>query len=107
MIVGVDAVHQNASQSITEFAKKFGAPVISTYKAKGIISEDEALSLGGAGLSPLGDKTLIPLIEEADFILLVGYDPIEMRKGWRSIWNTVEKNVVEILVSPEYSYTVS
>jgi acetolactate synthase-1/2/3 large subunit len=104
MIVGVDAVNQNASQSVTEFARKFGAPVISTYKAKGIISEDEALSLGGAGLSPLGDKTLIPLIEEADFILLVGYDPIEMRNGWRSIWNTAEKNVVEILVSPEYSY---
>lgn len=104
MIVGVDAVNQNASQSVTEFAKKFGTPVISTYKAKGIISEDEALSLGGAGLSPLGDKTLMPLIEEADFILLVGYDPIEMRNGWRSIWNTAEKNVVEILVSPEYSY---
>ena len=104
MIVGVDAVNQNASQSVTEFAKKFGTPVISTYKAKGIISEDEAFSLGGAGLSPLGDKTLMPLIEEADFILLVGYDPIEMRNGWRSIWNTAEKNVVEILVSPEYSY---
>ena len=27
-----------------------------------------------------------------------------MRNGWRSIWNTAEKNVVEILVSPEYSY---
>ena len=33
MIVGVDAVNQNAGRSVTEFAKKFGAPVISTYKA--------------------------------------------------------------------------
>ena len=104
IIVGVDAVNQNASQSVTRVAKKFGAPVITTYKAKGIISEDEALSLGGAGLSPLGDKALMPLIEQGDFILLVGYDPIEMRNGWRSIWNITEKNVVEILVSPEYSY---
>ncbi|MFL2934096.1 MAG: thiamine pyrophosphate-binding protein, partial [Thalassobaculaceae bacterium] len=104
IIVGVDAVNQNASQSVTRVAKKFGAPVITTYKAKGIISEDEALSLGGAGLSPLGDKALMPLIEQSDFILLVGYDPIEMRNGWRNIWNITEKNVVEILVSPEYSY---
>ena len=34
----------------------------------------------------------------------MGYDPIEMRNGWRSIWNIAEKNVVEILVSAEYSY---
>ena len=27
-----------------------------------------------------------------------------MRNGWRSIWSTAEKNVVEILVYPEYSY---
>ena len=46
----------------------------------------------------------MPLIEQSDFILLVGYDPIEMRNGWRNIWNITEKNVVEILVSPEYSY---
>jgi acetolactate synthase-1/2/3 large subunit len=104
IIAGVDAVNQNASASITRFAKKFGAPVIATYKAKGIIADDESLSLGGAGLSPLGDKNLIPLIEKADFILLAGYDPIEMRNGWRNVWNSKEKNVVELLVAPEYSY---
>ena len=104
IIAGVDAVNQGASKALTTFANKFGIPVISTYKAKGIIADDEDLSLGGAGLSPLGDRKLIPLVEQSDFILLVGYDPIEMRSGWRSIWNISEKNVVELLAAPEYSF---
>ncbi|MDG1885590.1 MAG: thiamine pyrophosphate-binding protein [Alphaproteobacteria bacterium] len=104
IIVGVDAVNQGASKTLTAFANKFGTPVISTYKAKGIIADDEDLSLGGAGLSPLGDKKLIPLVEQSDFILLVGYDPIEMRNGWRNIWDISEKNVVELLAAPEYSF---
>ena len=104
MIAGLDAVVQNAGGSITDFARRFGAPVIASYKAKGLIPDDDPLSLGGAGLSPLADRELMPLIEAADFILLAGYDPIEMRTGWRDPWDAADKRVVELLAAPEFSY---
>ena len=104
VIAGVDAVNGNAGEAITTFAKAFGAPVIASYKAKGLIADDEAMSLGGAGLSPLADKALMPLIKDADYILLAGYDPIEMRAGWRDPWDAADKRVVELLAAPEYSY---
>ena len=104
MIVGLDAVHQNASSSIIDFCKKFGVPVVTTYKAKGIVPDDDELSLGAAGLSPLGDKNISPVVHASDLILLVGYDPIEMRTGWRNLWDSSKTRVVEFLIAPEYSY---
>ena len=104
MIVGLDAVHQNASGPIIDFCKKFGVPVVTTYKAKGIVPDDDELSLGAAGLSPLGDKNISPVVHAADLILLVGYDPIEMRTGWRNLWDSTKTRVVEFLIAPEYSY---
>ncbi len=104
VIAGLDAVVQNAGEAVTAFAKAYGAPVITSYKAKGLIADDEPMSLGGAGLSPLADKTLMPLIKAADFILLAGYDPIEMRTGWHAPWDAGDKRVVELLAAPEYSY---
>ncbi|MEO0325399.1 MAG: hypothetical protein AAF447_20755, partial [Myxococcota bacterium] len=38
---------------------------------------------------------LLPLIAKADAILLAGYDPIEMRVGWRHPW-TAETPVIDI-----------
>ncbi|GIT62725.1 MAG: hypothetical protein Ct9H300mP21_02710 [Pseudomonadota bacterium] len=48
-----------------------------------MLPEDDPLALGGAGLSPLADQYLLPLVRESDLIILAGYDPIEMRSGWR------------------------
>jgi acetolactate synthase I/II/III large subunit len=104
VIAGVDAVNHNASSAITRFAETFGAPVITSYKAKGLLAEQHALSLGGAGLSPLADRALGPVVAAADFILLAGYDPIEMRSGWRDLWDASQTPVVELLATPEYSY---
>ena len=44
------------------------------------------------------------MIEAADFILLAGYDPIEMRPGWQNLWDPTETTVVELLAAPGYSY---
>ncbi|MEM7524760.1 MAG: thiamine pyrophosphate-dependent enzyme, partial [Pseudomonadota bacterium] len=63
--------------------RKHNAPVIAAYKAKGVIAEDDPLALGGAGLSPIADKELLPLVKSSDCVILAGYDPIEMRIGWR------------------------
>ena len=75
---------------------KFAIPTVATYKAKGVIGEDHPLCLGGAGLSPLADRHLLPLVKRADLILCLGYDPIEMRTGWREVWDPAHQKVIDI-----------
>ncbi|WP_417729088.1 thiamine pyrophosphate-binding protein [Roseovarius sp.] len=104
MIVGLDAVNEVASATILEVAERLNIPVITTYKAKGIIPETHPLCLGGAGLSPLADGILVPLVQQSDLILCVGYDPIEMRPGWREIWDPAEVKVIDIAAVPNDQY---
>ena len=104
VIVGLDAMNDCAGPALTAFAEKFGAGVITTYKAKGLINEDHPLSLGAAGLSPLADKHLLPLVAQADLILCLGYDPIEMRPGWRNVWNAAQTPVIDITSEPNRHY---
>jgi acetolactate synthase I/II/III large subunit len=94
-IAGVDAVNENASAAIADFCRKHGIPLVTTYKGKGLLDEADPLALGGAGLSPRADKIILPLIAEADTVLLLGYDPIEMRIGWRNPWRA-DQTAVEI-----------
>lgn len=86
VIAGLDALNDGASEALGEFVRAVGAPLVTTYKAKGILDEDHPSVLGGAGLSPLADRHIMPLIEASDCIVLAGYDPIEMRVGWRDPW---------------------
>ncbi len=95
MIAGLEVLAQNAEAAVAAFARDYGVPVITTYKAKGILPETETLALGGAGLSPVADAHLMPVIEASDLILLVGYDPIEMRHGWCDAWDPEAKPVIE------------
>ncbi len=104
MIVGLDAMNKNAGEAITTFANRFNIPVITSYKAKGLLPEDHPLSLGAAGLSPRADRHLVPFIQSADLILCVGYDPIEMRPGWRDIWDARITRVIDITAVPNHHY---
>lgn len=102
IVAGVDALdHADAVQTAAEH---MGAPVITTYKAKGLLPEDHRLALGGAGLSPKADAILLPLVAEADVILAVGYDPIEMRIGWRDPWDPARQTVIDVTAAPNDHY---
>lgn len=94
-IAGVDAVNENTSEAITRFCETFQIPLVTSYKGKGLLDENSDLALGGAGLSPKADGHLLPLINQSDCILLLGYDPIEMRINWRNPWASDAK-VIEI-----------
>ncbi len=85
VLAGVDALSQRASEAVAAFCIAHDAPLVTTYKAKGILPEDHPLALGGAGLSPKSDAVLLPLITASDCVILAGYDPIEMRMGWRDV----------------------
>jgi len=95
-IVGLDVLYDDSRNIVQAFLEHFSIPFVTTYKAKGVVPEDHPLCLGGAGLSPLADKQLVPLIEQSDLVLCLGYDPIEMRPGWREIWDPEEKRVIDI-----------
>lgn len=82
IVAGWTAVRLGGAAAVTAVAERFGCPVITTYKGKGLIPEHHPLSLGAAGLSPLADRHLLPLVAAADVVVLAGYDPIEMRPGW-------------------------
>ncbi len=103
MIAGLDVLSQSAEEEVKKFVLEFRIPLITTYKAKGILPENNPLSLGSAGLSPLADQHLLPLIHESDLILAAGYDPIEMRLGWRNPWGDKGK-VVEFTTVPNTHY---
>lgn len=83
LIAGLDVLTQGAEASVAAFAQHRGIPLITTYKAKGVLAETDPLALGGAGLSPRADALLLPLIRSSDLLILAGYDPIEMRSPWR------------------------
>ncbi len=108
MIAGVDVLHHDAAAAVAALAEEFGIPLITTYKAKGVLPEDHPQCLGGAGLSPTAEKFLLPIVKQADLILLVGYDPIEMRMGWRSPWDR-HARVIELtaVANTHYFYQAS
>ena len=103
LIAGLDVLNQSAEEAVKEFVMDFGIPLITTYKAKGILPEDNPLSLGSAGLSPLADQHLLPLVHESDLIIAAGFDPIEMRVGWRNPWGETGK-VIEFTSVPNTHY---
>ena len=100
LIAGLEVLVQGAEAAVAALARDFSIPLITTYKAKGILPEDEPLALGGAGLSPLADRHLMPLVEASDLLLLAGYDPIEMRHGWRQRWDPARTPVIEFVAAP-------
>ena len=55
-------------------------------------------------MSPLADRHLLPLVAQADLILCVGYDPIEMRTGWRDAWTPARQRVIDITAVPNHHY---
>lgn len=87
ILAGLGALLHGAGASIAALSHARNIPVITTYKAKGVIDEADPLCLGGHGLSPLSDTEILPLLRVSDCIVLAGYDPIEMRSGWIQPWD--------------------
>ncbi|HEV7257245.1 MAG TPA: thiamine pyrophosphate-binding protein [Bosea sp. (in: a-proteobacteria)] len=99
VIAGLDLVVQGGAAALDHFLSHTGAPLLTTYKAKGLVPEVDPRVIGGVGLSPRADAIVRPLIEAADLIILAGYDPIEMRQGWRHPWPG-SKRVIDIVAEP-------
>ena len=86
ILAGLGAMLHDAGAALTALSHARNIPLVTTYKAKGVMDEGDPLCLGGHGLSPLSDTQILPLLEASDCVLLAGYDPIEMRSGWIQPW---------------------
>ena len=109
VIAGLRALRPGVSDALRQLVRKHQVPVVTTYKAKGIVPESDSNCLGAAGLSPLADASLIPLVQASDLILLVGYDPIEMRSAWVAPFSS-DTSLIDIdlvpIASPAWKPTV-
>ncbi len=103
VLIGNDVLVQDGESKVRALVGRSGAPAITTYKAKGVIDESSPQCLGAAGLSPKADAILLPLVKAADVALLVGYDPIEMRAGWRDPFSS-ECAVIELTAVPDTQF---
>jgi acetolactate synthase-1/2/3 large subunit len=104
VIAGLDAVQDRAGPALKAFAHRLRAPVVQTYKAKGLLAEDDPWALAPAALSPAADAVLLPVVERADAIVLAGYDAVEMRAGWQRPWDPRSKRVIDVAPLPNDHY---
>lgn len=80
---------------VAGIAASLRAPVVTTYKAKGCIDETcDPWSAGAAGLAPAVDAVHQRWLEQADGILLIGWDPVELRDHWMPGWSDRVETVV-------------
>jgi acetolactate synthase-1/2/3 large subunit len=96
VLAGLDLLSTGGAAALDRFLAATGAPLLTTYKAKGLVPESDPRVIGAAGLSPKADSILRPLVDAADLVVLAGYDPIEMRAGWRNPW-PADKAVLDIV----------
>jgi acetolactate synthase-1/2/3 large subunit len=71
---------RDASTEIDALARKLGAPVVTTYQARGVLAPDHPLLVG----APPHEPEVTALIEQADLLIAVGSDFDQMNTmAWR------------------------
>jgi acetolactate synthase-1/2/3 large subunit len=106
--VGVGVQLDSAHDELRAFLEKWRIPFIATYKAKGVVPEDHELCLGATGLSPVIDKIHMGAIRDADLILTIGFDPVELRSDWMNPWDERKRTVsIDLVPNTHLVYRTS
>jgi len=90
-LIGRGAVHARVPDALKVFLESWCMPFFATYKAKGVVDETHPLCLGAVGLSPVVDAENMKVVREADLIVCIGFDPIELRDAWVDAWPSTTK----------------
>jgi len=96
---GIGVQLDGAEREFRRFIEAWRIPFVATYKAKGVVAEDHALCLGATGLSPVVDKIHMAHVREADLVLTIGFDPVELRADWIAPWDE-KKATINIDLAP-------
>jgi len=86
VLIGRGALIGGAPAGVESFIEAHRVPFFASYKAKGTVSDKHPLSLGAIGLSPVVDAVNLRQVEAADLLILIGFDPIELRDAWLDAW---------------------
>jgi acetolactate synthase-1/2/3 large subunit len=81
IVAGVGLEPQAPYAALQELAEAAQAPFVVTPKAKGALSDDHPLAAGVIGLTR--SDPAYAFVEEADVILAVGFDVVELVKPWQ------------------------
>jgi len=98
-LVGVGVQLDDGCAALQRFLEQWRVPAVMTYKAKGAVPEDHPLVVGATGLSPVVDKLHMARLADADLILTLGFDPVELRADWMYPW-TAEKRTINVDLVP-------
>ncbi|MGD8250741.1 MAG: thiamine pyrophosphate-binding protein [Desulfobacterales bacterium] len=78
---GLTAARFKLGEPLRRVAERFGAPVVLTPMAKGLIGEDHPLYAGV--LFHAQSERLAPVIRQSDLVIGIGYDPVEFNyEAW-------------------------
>jgi len=80
LVAGVEATEPASAAALRALAEALHAPVLVTYKAKGVVADSHPLH---AGIFT-GGTLEAPCVDEADLIVTIGLDPVELiLQPWR------------------------
>jgi acetolactate synthase-1/2/3 large subunit len=100
LILGLDLNPYTDAAPLQRFVESVGVPVFVTPKAKGIFPEDHPSFFGVCG-GVAADSVIVRLLEKADLLVGVGFDPVESDKLWHRSLRLVSIAPVSI-ASGEY-----
>ena len=80
IIAGLGLEPQRPYAELRALAESLNAPVVVTPKAKGALSDGHPLAAGAIGLTRT--DPVYELVEEADCVIAVGFDVVELVKPW-------------------------
>jgi len=94
-LVGRGALARGGGDCLRRFLESWQMPFFATYKAKGLVPDTHPLCMGAVALSPVVDDVSLEFIRKADRIVLIGFDPIELRDAWLDAW-APEQEVISL-----------
>lgn len=80
IVAGLGLEPERPYEALRQLTEAAGAPVVSTPKAKGSLPDDHPLPGGTIGLTR--NDPAYKILDEADCILAVGFDVVELVKPW-------------------------
>ncbi|UCD54517.1 MAG: rubredoxin [Dehalococcoidia bacterium] len=89
IIAGFGAMGQG--DSLLQLAKKITAPIVTTFKGKGVIDEDNDLYVGSHGT--IGSTAAAKLVRESDLLIVIG-------SSFSDKTQIPEKRVIQIDIDP-------
>lgn len=99
VLLGLLASQPDNTQAVRKLLSKARLPVVATYQAAGVVPR-ELLDLYGGRIGLFHTQPADKLLDGADLVITVGYDPVEYEP---SLWNLGRnRNLIHIDTAPSY-----